>query len=587
MVDHFDGLKIKDIGAFKAYANLDSSLSLIAHGKINPKKAYGFFSLELDSTAAETGVDPSHLVKISLRDPKNKAIHSQMRERIIKELQRYVAEELFDSLVDTVYALDVLNKLKKEAGSSAATLDHAAKTLGVAPNELELSSERLELSTEKLEKPFMCQNALGLIRDVFGVAANDILTLSMVATCGLLVGVRNQLGNLVGVGEFIPDRMGSMSILNISIAKGWEGYGVFEKAIEKATELAPNRRFWTAVEESEANAYLPYLKEGFRMRLHITDHIGPSDHIIIERTKDVPPTGVPHLMSCDFSLDAFSIPYTVKFDQERALNTEGYCVWVSGSGDDRRLVFEKVGKYERQSSGSNEWRDPASNLTFFTSDSANMAQRASKLEKDFHGIHGEEEHSLYSIATRGYLLLSKNDNGELVSETPLVFDMDGGVFCHGVAVRPGYDEIEHRGKMMGYAERLCASKGIARIWTTADTLDYPVMEVNINNLGYRGTDLLIDYYGPGKHRMVVEKTMSSEAARFIGDPNSLSLLDSFRDFTNSQEKADAYIVISTNYALLKKMFAQDYCAVKMLKPEKYHDRGANPNRRTLLVVAKC
>lgn len=585
MSELFDGLNLKKIGDFKSYTSLDSSLELIARKEIDPKKAYSFFSLELDSIAAETGLDPSKLLAKCLMDEENRILRNRMRSRIRGELKNNVAPEMFETLLDTVFALDIIKKLIKDAGSARNTLSHAAKTLSIEKSQIMLSNDRLELFSQRIDSPFMVREALGLIRDVYGEAANDILTLQVTATCGILLGVRNRIGNLVGVAEFISDRGGDISLLNMSIARGWEGYGVFEKAVEGVLQMCPRKRIWTVLEKSDIAAYMPYLKEGFRMGRYLSRYTGKKDHILFEKIQGLNDSDAPFLPEPDYGLDRFQIPADAIFDQKNALENKCFTVRLSSENKFRALLFERAFPKEPHNPPKNEWRHSDSGLTFFTTEDPKMVHKASQIEKRFHGPVGEEEHSLFSIATRGYLALSKDDDGGLASEAGLVLDMQNGIFCHGVATGPQINEIEGRKLMMKYVEWLARKRGISRVWTTADTMDYPVLESNINGLGYSGNQLFLDYYGAGKHRMLIEKDITAKTPQFNHENARLKFIDTFTDFAKDDKNPDAYVIPCTNYALLMKMLERGYRVVRMLKPEEYPDEGTNPKKRNLLVVA--
>jgi len=576
---------LKDIGDFRAYASLDSSISLIVKKKIEPKKAYGFFSLELDSLGAETETDPSRLFAILIGDPSYKRIFEQMRTTLKKEVTPHMAPEMFESLLKTVFTLDMLNNFKREAGSSHDVLTHAASKLSVPPDSIRLSSNRLELHAWKMEKPYMFQQALNLIKDVFGMAANDILSISMVATCGMLIGVSNQIGNLVGVGEFLPDRLGRVNSLSICIARGWEGYGVAEAILRQATESCPDRVFKVMLETGDARSYLPYMKQGFAMRHFFPAYIGDRDYLMFECGKDSAPKEMPEIQAPSWELDAFSIPFDSGFDPKKALNELGYSIWAIGGDDDRRLAFKRGIPYVPDEVAANEVKNEALGLTFYTADSEADANLASSMEKAYHGKDGEEEHTLFTISRTGLLAFAKDGQGETKIETAMVFDMDGGLFIHGIATASGIDELEHRNAMLEYGERLAGKYGLSCVWTTADTIDHPVMEVNINRRGYVGRELFIDYYGAGRHRMVVVRDLTASDGKDHPDPASLTLLDSYTQYTREAEKAGWYIMLSTNYALVKKMLSEGYCVAEMVGPERYS--GDNPKGRTLLMLKRC
>ncbi|MFH0861452.1 MAG: hypothetical protein V1875_00335 [Candidatus Altiarchaeota archaeon] len=595
MPDELISLRPKELGELDAVEDLNLTLGQIVSGRLEGKQLYTSVSLELDRLAGSIGIEPGKVVDAMLEDGGHrgifKGIESMMRDRYGMALD----SEALDSLVKSAYALDVLNKMVRESGSVSHALAYAASALKVPVEELMLSG-RMEYRCDPIVRPDRFLEALRFNQSVLGGSSDNIYSVSMVATTGILLGVRNSLGNLIGVGEFIFDRDESFYVYSLCVAMGWEGYGVRRSLIRKAISLQPGRRFWTTVGINNPNAARTYFECGFRMVHYLMNYFGDNvSQLLLERTESAPPArDVPPLVEAfDPGRESQSIRYSTGIDYEGILNDDAFS--IEGLED-----FEGGMVLRLRKAGRRHWKRPVQQEAFplpptgievHVSEDVEDAFAANEIEKSTHGeASAESPQMLIRIARTGYLLLAKDARGSIAAELPAVFDVDGGLFCHGVTVARGFDEMELRYGMVGVAEKMARRHGRNRVWTTADTVDFPVMEANINRRGHVGSKVLLDYYGNGRHRMVVEKAVgendvSEKAASKRPAWGDMPLAESFTGYAKIHDP-DGVLTHSTNYGLIKSLTDKGFRVVYVIRPEEFDRPGENPHDRAIFVLRK-
>lgn len=568
-------LDIKEFGEFKAMQDMGSALDLLVTKRIESKQAYNLISLELDELAAVTRINPQKLLDVLLREEAYSSLFTNMSNLIKLTYGDDVEPSVLDSLVESTFILDRLRSLAVESSSPRKTLGYVARVFSIDADEVTLTPPGTDYVCEVMVKPRKVIEALELNHETFGMESEDIFSMAMIATTGMLIGARDQQDRLVGVGDFIYDRDESFFIYSICVRKGFEGHNIGESIIQKALDQYPGKRFWVTVGAKNLNSMKKYFRSGFKMRKYLKDNLGEGiNEILLERLPgektDVPDAKV--VNAFDSSLKIQGLRYTQDMDLKEILNTHGYEVSMLAGSPEATLLLEK----SRQRFSPSRLRDDAGTYDFsglhtYVSDSVSEALKASELDKRAHGPSGEEPNTLIMICRTGLMVCANDEKGELMSLVPVVFDRDGGLFCHGVAVDSRFDELEVRYHMMGYVEGLGERYGKESVWTTADTVDTPVMEVNINRRGYVGRRLVLNYYGPGEHRMVVEKILGGEK-REAPDWGGLPIIQSHEEYMKKKEKPASLLVMSVNYALLAKLLDSGYQAVRLIWPDEYKSK---------------
>jgi ribosomal protein S18 acetylase RimI-like enzyme len=582
VADELIGLRLKEIGDLKAVESLGATVELVLSGRMASEQVYSFVSLELDKLSGITGVDAARLTDFVLRDKKKKGIFEGLKTKIHKAYGKRLESDVIESLIKTSFALDILNSFVSDSGSVEDALEFAAGKLDVMPQELRVEPGRSKYTFKIMTKSSEYIEALTLNHATFGRGSEDIISLSMIATTGMLVGARNQLGNLVGVGEFIFDREGAFYVYCICVAQGSEGKGIGECILDRAIKEHPGRRFWATVGHDNLNVMRTYFNRGFRMRRYLGDYFGDGMHqLLMEMVPGQDRVCGDYPTVDDFtpSQDAFWLRHSPGLDFSMALNVNGF--EVVDARDDTCLLFKRGElPFEATSLKQNSEKLPFDGVVIQVTESADDALASSKLEKWAHGAAGEEPSTLLRIQRTGLLVCAKDEEGIIVGEVPVIFDLNDGLFCHGVAVGKGYDELDMRFSVMDYVEGLAKTHGKTRVWTVADTVDHPVMEVNINHRGYMGTQLILDLWGTDKHTVVVEKAIQGQPAAERPDWHSAVLLNSYIEF-GKQDDVHSVLVHSTNYGLLKQLLDKGFRVVYVIQASDFKRREDNPKERSI------
>ncbi len=584
MVDELSDLGLKEFGEFTTINRINSVLDQVVSDRLESIQAYGFVSLELDDLAHITQVDSNKFFKVLLKDDKYEVLYKGLNSVIARIYKGRIEPNVLKSLVKSTFILDSLNSMVHKAGSTQQALDYISEKFGVEKNSLALSLQKSPYIYELLVNPTQVSEALKLNRELFGIESGDMFSLSMLATTSMLLGVRDQFRDLIGFGEFIYDRNECFYIFNICVRTGFEGYGVGAGILKKAISLYPHKRFWGTLEEGNINSLRRYLTGGFTITEHLKNYFGEGlDQLLVQR----PPSSNINQSQGHVGgnqKEGLHLSLNSQIDLEEYVTNQG-CEISGLINDDGGidLIAKKHSISWKPSPPLINMKSDFMDLSAFIASGPHDAIKASNLEKQVQGVAGEEPHTLIRIMRTGLLICVKDSKGNIVGDVPLVFDINGGLFCHGVAVAPQYDEYDFRYYLMDFVEQVALAYNKNKVWTTCDTRDFPPMIVDLNWRGFSGKRVLFDYYGRGKHRMVIEKRLGFDIP---SEPNwhNLPFIGKESNFSNEVFQNGSVLVYAHDYKLIDMLFNAGFSAKYLVTPDRL--AGRFKTSESMLVLSK-
>ncbi|MBD3387641.1 MAG: hypothetical protein GF416_01205 [Candidatus Altiarchaeales archaeon] len=581
------GIDIKEYGEFKAMETMGNALDLVVSKKIDTNQAYNLISVDLDELACITRVSPQKLLQVLLREEKYNALFEGMRSLLNQSYAGEVEPDVLESLVRSTFILDRLKALAKESGKPHRTLSFLASKFNVEEEAIALVSPGTEFVAEVMDRPEKIIEALRLTHKTFGMESSDIYSVAMVATTGMLVGVRDFEGRLAGVGEFICDRNDKFNVYRLCVSKGFEGHRISETIFRKAVELHPGRTFWLTASVDASEQLMMYYDNGFKIARLLKDYLGRGVHqLYLERKpgQEILMGGLEVEASFNPDRGSYLMDASADLDFEDVLNNHGFTLVQWDVVGERMWVLER-GDLPATESRRIKLPKPFGNLHFAIAESPLDLEATCLAEREMWGAKALKENAVYHIGHSGMILLAKDGNGDIAADSPLVFDVEGGIYSHGIGVKDGLDKIEVTDAVMACIEDIARQLGKTTVWTTAETDNLQCVLVTLNRRGYSGRKIYLKYYGVGENRMVISKDLAGEPAEepeWIGSP----LIREYREFKDKQSLLDTFMVSSQDYTLIAKILESGYRVSYAVTPEKYLEHYGSTVNHPLCVLVR-
>ena len=458
-----------------------------------------------------------------------------------------------------MFTLDVLNSMINEHGGAERLLTAASEKFGVDQSELRVLSPKSRFYCEEFGEPSQVREALEVNHEVFGIQDKSIYALSIISKTGMLLGARDGFNRLVGLAEFIYDRQDSFLVSSLCIRSGFEGRSIGRMLIREGVKRHPNRIFWVTVGEESVQSTRLYLKAGFKAVDALPDYLGNGvNHILLRRKpgEEIKSGGVPYKKAFSSRLSCFRMGEEGLGELSERVG-DGFIVSAAVDDDSGwSIIFEKsrpdfgLGRIDFETSGS------CPGLAWIgLSESFDDAVAVSRLDESVFGETICGPQNLFKISKTGLLIIGKDGGGGILFGMPVLFDVDNGVYCPGAAVHPSLDEAACRRHVYSLVEDYALGAGKERVWIT--TTNPKVYLSAMNEGGFTGGDVLLNYYGEGVHRIYLEKTPGVKPKRFGGESPPI-----LHDLQDLDEFVGGFRVGCEKFYVLKEVFARGFKAVK-------------------------
>jgi len=510
---------LKGLGDFSK--GVSDRLASIQKRQSTSFSTFSGISSELDVLVFSTGVDPEKFLSLVKRD-----------SRFRKDVERFmndasksspgVDSEVVSSIVDSALTLELMKAMVSEAGGEGKLLDYLKSKYGVGLDEIALEKRLDDLETARIESfdEFRKYFEEGLSE--LGLSKGDIFYPLTVMHTGVVLAAKYS-GRVVGLLDMMFDRDGGCFIHNVCVSKAGHGLGVLEKLLSDVGEYCRGRRVWSAVNAGSESMLSAFLEAGYAKAGLVRDFYGTGeDAFIVEAIPEV--LGVKQAV----------------MPQERAM------------GPYRMRVLQNVEEI----------------------------MEAQVVDELAFGAKKESVHTLMLMARVGVFLGVFHDKTKkLVGITPLIFDGGDGVFAKSIGVVPTQPREKVRALVLGELDGILEAFGRGRAWLTLSPVDLISTSLLLNQFNFVGKMLVLDYYGKGEHRLVVERSVHSQGVEYEYRRQT-PYLKTYFDF---QPEYRSCLVDADNFGLMRILLSERGFDVVQVIPKELNRRNVNVEKDLYLL----
>jgi len=135
-----------------------------------------------------------------------------------------------------------------------------------------------------------------------------------------------------------------------------------------------------------------------------------------------------------------------------------------------------------------------------------------QLEAHAFNGQGEDIYTLAMIAEVGWVFLALGNMGQLTGAIEIVpTKKPEQGFIHGLVVEPEFQGNGVGAELIKYAENSAQKQGFSSLACTIAPWNGPSLNAFINKSCFQGVGFSYDYYGPGEHRLWVEKELGTSS----------------------------------------------------------------------------
>ncbi|MFH1402663.1 MAG: GNAT family N-acetyltransferase [Candidatus Altiarchaeota archaeon] len=587
MESDLDGIGVKEIGKFNR--QVKDTVGDLSSGKASKHDIYSELSIELDGISELTRINPNkflNLIKKSV--PDYDSIVESYRKKVFELTDSSTSETILDSIVENMISLNLLKSHIFEAGGFEKALDHIAEKYGATKRELVVDTAGEQLTVARIQERHEVKEASRIITSFYGPkVAEELYSIFMISKVGRLLAVKDSFGKILGVIQILYDKWGDSYIHAYCVLKNYRGFGVGSMLLDAVEQHAKGGRIWATRHPDMVYSIRNFLSRGYAGKAFIRDYWKEgSPRIVFEKDlgNPLPPLGfrqkmIPYLEKLDPSVEAFTTTLDNNELMEQALNSGGYEViglYSSKKSASNILDYWVLRKSESSSFFlSREYDKKLPDVGFGGLKQVLIEDYESISEviglEDAAGIDPSEDYGTFKMLTLAGMLVGFRDSGgNLVASTGLVWDGEGGIFCHALNSFVG-ERTELNTIMLRYvSESLCGGKS-GKVYTIAPIEDMGFLKSVINGEGFSGTMEFLNPYDNGHNYLMIEKRIPPEGA-VAADPAGAPFLKSFMNFSKSDKRV---LVSSRNYSLTALILKEGYVITSVVSPEKVPGVGVN------------